>query len=125
MISNLEISAVRTEKDEDIRKYARRKIGRLDLYMSRHARKSVKAEVVLREEKIKARALYTVEVVLTMPGETISAKETTVNMYAAIDIVEEKLKSQLRRYKSTFSMKRGSREAIVRRLLGKIVPKRK
>jgi putative sigma-54 modulation protein len=125
MINNLEISTIHTQADEDLKKYARKKISKLDSYMPRHARKSTKAEITLKEAKLRSRKQYTFEVKLTLPGELITAKETTVNMYAAIDIVEEKLKAQLRRYKTTKSAKNGRKDLKVRALLGKIVPKRR
>ena len=64
--------------------------------MPKHARKSAHAEVKLKESKAKNKKQCTAEVTIFMPGEVITAKETTVNMYAAIDIVEEKLKAQLK-----------------------------
>jgi putative sigma-54 modulation protein len=42
---------------------------------------------------------YEVEVVMTVPDKVITAKDSTMNVLAAIDIVEEKLKRQLRKYK--------------------------
>jgi len=56
-----------------------------------------------------------------LPGETITAKETTVNIYAAIDIVEQKIKSQLRKYKSLNSDNNSKNEKKIRTFLGKIV----
>jgi putative sigma-54 modulation protein len=125
MIKSLEISTIHTEVDEDLKKYARKKISKLDAYMPKHARKSAKVEITLKEAHTKTRKQYTVEVLLTVPGEIITAKETTKNMYAAIDIVEEKLKAQLRRYKTTKSAKNGRKDIMVRAFLGKIVPKRR
>jgi len=124
MINKLEVSGIHTSDSKDIQKYARKKISKLDSYMSRHARKSAHAEVVLKEAKAKDKKQCTAEVTIYMPGEVISAKETTVNMHAAIDIVEEKLKTQLRRYKTVGSSKSGRQNIKVRALLGKIVRKK-
>lgn len=124
MIDKLEVSGTNTDATKDLQKYARKKISKLDSYMSRHARKSAHAEVMLKEHKAKDKKQCTAEVTIYMPGETITAKETTVNMYAAVDIVEEKLKTQLRRYKSQNMSQNGRRSAPVRRLLGKIVRKK-
>ncbi len=99
MISKLEISASGLELTDDIRKYVDKKIGRLDRFMSKHARKSVHAEVKLKQEKSKKKDKLMAEVILHLPGDTITAKESTLNIYAAIDIVEAKLKNQLKRYK--------------------------
>lgn len=101
MIEKLEIGGVHTKLDEDIKKYARKKIGKLDQYMGRHARKSAHAEVKLIEEKIKTRKQCTCEVILHLPKDTITVRETTLNMFAAVDIVETKLKNLLKKYKDT------------------------
>jgi putative sigma-54 modulation protein len=124
MIKKIEIAGIHTEADKEIRKYVTKKIAKLDVYLPKHARKSAHAEVKLEESKLKTRKQCTAEVTLFIPGEVITAKETTVNMYAAIDIVEEKLKTQIRRYKSLSSSTKNGRGAQVRAFLGKIVRKK-
>ena len=124
MIKKLEVTGIHTDASNDIQKYVKKKIAKLDSYMPRHARKSAHAEVRLKEAKAKNKKECSCEVTLYVPGEAITAKETTVNMYAAIDIVEEKLKTQLRRYKEQNSAKNGRNDAKVRRFLGKIVRKK-
>ena len=109
MIKKLEFVDVHTEANEDVQKYVNKKIAKLDSYMPRHARKSAHAEVRLKESKSKDKKQCTAEVTIFVPGEVITAKETTVNMYAAIDIVEEKLKAQLRKYKAQSSEKQSGR----------------
>jgi putative sigma-54 modulation protein len=124
MISKLEISATSGEVDKDIKKYVEKKIGKLDGYMPRHARKSAHAEVKLKESKVKNLKQSTAEVILFVPGEQLQAKETTLNMYAAIDIVEEKMKSQLKKYKDLHKKAARENGGRIRRALGKIVPSR-
>ena len=99
MIAKIDTSGINLELSEDIKKYIQRKIGRLDKYMSRHARKSVHAEVKLRQTNNRLGNKYECEVLLHVPGEIIQAKESTLNMFAAVDIVEAKLRNQLRKYK--------------------------
>jgi ribosomal subunit interface protein len=99
MIQKIDIKGVHTTVDQDLQKYLYKKIGRLDHYMPRHARPSVHAEIWLKESKAKDKKQFTCEVTMHMPHENISTKETTMNMYAAIDIVEAKLKQQLQKYK--------------------------
>lgn len=115
MIQKLEITGVHYEVDEDLKKYVSKKIGRLDLFMSAHARKSVHAEVKLKEGKAKAKRELTCEVILHLPKDTITVKESTINMYAAVDVVEAKLKTQLKKYKEMHS-----RERFHKRLLARI-----
>ena len=42
---------------------------------------------------------YEVEVLLHVPDKTLTAKDSTMNVLAATDIVEAKLVAQLKRYK--------------------------
>jgi putative sigma-54 modulation protein len=121
MINKVEVVGIHADASKDIQKYVKKKISKLDSYMPRHARKSAHAEVRLKESNSKDKKQCTVEVVLYVPGEILTAKETTVNMYAAIDIVEEKLKSQLRKYKAQNSEKHtGRKRAKIRAVWAKI-----
>ncbi len=106
MIERLDISGVHTEATDDLKKYVARKVGKLDRFISRHARESVHAEVKLKEGKAKDKNERTCEVIMHLPGETITVKETTINMFAAIDIVETKLRGQLKKYKELHSSPR-------------------
>jgi putative sigma-54 modulation protein len=101
MIKKLEINGVHTTVNEDLKKYISKKIGKLDRYLPRHARESVHIETLIKESKLKARKQFTCEVVMYLPKATITLKETTVNPFAAVDIVEERLKNQLKKYKET------------------------
>jgi putative sigma-54 modulation protein len=111
----LEISGVHTYLDPKIKKYVRTKVMKLEKYMPKHARESAHAEVFLKEKKVKAKKECACEVVLHLPKDTIRIEETTMNMYAAVDIVEAKLKNQLKKYKETHSSLR-----IHKRVLAKI-----
>ena len=99
MINKMEIQGVNLKIDANLRKYAEKKIGKLDKYIPRHARDSVHVKVYLKERVIKTKKECTCEVMLVLPKESINTKESTINMYAAIDIVETKLKNQLKKYK--------------------------
>ncbi len=99
MIQKFEIQGVHYEIDENLRKYVTKKIGGLDHYISKHNRDSVHAEVTLKEGKAKNHTRCTCEVTMYMPNETINISESALNMFAAVDIVEAKLKQQLRKYK--------------------------
>lgn len=102
MIKHIDITGHKVEVSEDLNKYIIKKVSKLDRYMPRHARKSVHAEVKMTEttaSKNKSSNKYECEVILHLPGEQMTAKESTLNMFAAVDIVETKLKNQLRKYK--------------------------
>jgi putative sigma-54 modulation protein len=99
MIAKIDTSGINLDLSDDIKKYIDRKIGRLDKFIPRHARKSVHAEAKLRETNNRLGNKYECEVILHVPGGTIQAKEATLNMFAAVDIVEAKLRNQLTKYK--------------------------
>ncbi len=101
MIKKLEINGVHMTVGDDLKKYVNKKVGGLEKYVPRHARKSVHVEVKLKEGKVKAREERTCEVIMYLPNEVFTVSETTVNMFAAVDIVEEKLKKLLHKYKET------------------------
>jgi len=99
MIKSIEITGIKYNLDETTKKYVNKKIGRLDRYLPRHARKSVTAEVKLRQVNRDHGNKYEVEVVLSVPDKMITATDSTGNMLAAVDIVEAKIVAQLRKYK--------------------------
>ena len=114
MIQKLEISGVHTVTTDDLKKYITKKIGRLDHYMPKRAKASAHAEVLVKEAKAKDKNKCTCEVILYLPNETITVKEATVNMFAAVDIVEAKLKNQLKKYKETHTSPKLHRRLIAR-----------
>lgn len=115
----LEIDGIHNIANKDLHRYIVKKIGSLDKYIPRHARKSAHAHVQLKEQKVKDKKECMCEVVLHLPNENITAKEATMNMFAAVDIVEEKIKSQLRKYKDKSKPARGVRlRRILRKLRG-------
>ena len=101
MIKKLEINGVHAEVDKKLHDYVVKKIGKLDRYMSRQVRESVHIEVFLKERKIKAKKECICEVIIHLPKEKLATKEATMIMFAAVDIVEAKLKNLLKKYKDT------------------------
>ncbi|MDN5275976.1 MAG: hypothetical protein JWN33_625 [Candidatus Saccharibacteria bacterium] len=101
MISLVDIVGIKYEVDDTTKKYITKKIARLDRYLPRHARKSATAEVRLREVNRDHGNKYEAEVIINLPDKQLVATDCTVNMLAAIDIVEAKIMAQLHRYKET------------------------
>jgi putative sigma-54 modulation protein len=99
MITQVDITGVKYDIDETTRKYVIKKVGRLDRYLPRHARKSATADVKLKEVNRANGNKYEAEIILSVPDKVLTAKDTTVNMLAAVDIVEAKIATQLRKYK--------------------------
>lgn len=107
MIKHIDVSASQKTYviTEDLVKYIQKKIGKLDKHMMRKNREAARADVKLRESTGKGGKKCTCEVILHIPGSGIklTASETTINMFAAVDIVENKLQNQLKRYKEKHS----------------------
>jgi ribosomal subunit interface protein len=100
MITQVEITGVGAyTADDATKKYIRKKIGNLERLAPRHARKSMRAEVKIAEVNRDKGNKYEVEVILAVPGRVLTAKDSTMNVLAATDIVEAKLAAQLRKYK--------------------------
>lgn len=115
MIKSITISGVKHAPDEQTKKYVMKKIGNLDRFLPRHARKSVTAEVKLKEVNRDHGNKYEAEVILRVPDKRITAKDSTVNILAAIDIVELKLANQLRKYKDSHSVHLGKKRGVLSR----------
>lgn len=98
MINSIDITGVRYTPDEITKRYVRKKIGALDRYLSRHARKTVSVEVKLKQVDRAHGNKYECSVIMHVPDQTLTASDTTLNMLAAIDIVEEKMRTQLKKY---------------------------
>lgn len=99
MIASIDITGIKYNVTEKTQKYIMEKVGKLDRFVPMHARKSMAADVKLRQVNQDHGNKYEAEVILKVPEKTIIAKDSTMNIFAAIDIVEAKLIAQLRKYK--------------------------
>ncbi len=99
MIRNLDFHSVHTSLDEKLKQYISHKLDGLDKYVSPFARRSMRIEIFAKENKTHGAKRYEFEAVTHLPKEIIRIREETDNMQAAVDIVEEKLKQALMRYK--------------------------
>lgn len=115
MIENVDITGVGTYRADDLtKKYIRKKIGSLDRLAPRHARKSIRAEVKIAEVNRDKGNKYEVEVLVHIPEKTVTAKDSTMNVLAATDIVEAKIANQLRKYKENHIPHVGRRKLLDR-----------
>jgi len=114
MIEAIDITGVRYDVDVTTRKYIAKKVGRLDRYLPKHARKSVTAEVKLKEVNRDHGNKYEAEIILNVPDRVLMAKDSTLNVLAAVDIVEAKLVTQLRKYKQAIVPHVGRRGVLSR-----------
>jgi len=116
MINRIEVTGINIELGTDIKKYIQRKIGRLDRYIPKKARQSVHAEVKIWQTNAKNNDKYECEIILHVPEQQLMAKESTLNMFAAVDIVESKMKTQLHKYKEQHEAQHIGHQSLLARL---------
>ncbi|HSX14383.1 MAG TPA: ribosome-associated translation inhibitor RaiA [Candidatus Saccharimonadales bacterium] len=99
----LHITSKNYDLGDDVVAYVERKIGRLDRYLPRNSR-DLSGQVILElDPSGREDNKFVCEAIIELPGPNAHAKEATLNIYAAIDIVEAKLKVQIRKYKDKHS----------------------
>ncbi|MBI2797898.1 ribosome-associated translation inhibitor RaiA [Candidatus Saccharibacteria bacterium] len=102
----IQLSGRQYEIDKNLRKYVETKLGKLDKYMPRaHQAVAMRVEV-FRDPSGREDNRYKVTAVLEVPGPDLVAETATINPHSAVDIVEAKLKDQIRRYKDKSVPKR-------------------
>lgn len=91
-----------------LREYAREKLGRITRYFD-HVQE---AQVVLSvERRASAGTAQVVEVTVRGDGIVLRGEEASPDMYASIDLVAEKLRKQIERYRSKFIDRRRNAES--------------
>lgn len=111
-----EITAVKYPLDKETKKYVRQKIAGLDRFLNPRLRQSAFVKVVLTEKDGEGDNRYICEAILNLPKEQIMAKEGTTNMFGSIDLVEEKLRVQLLKYKGKLLSTRDRTRRTIARL---------
>jgi putative sigma-54 modulation protein len=114
MLQKFEISGVHTEISDNLRKYITRKLGRMDRYLPKQTRDSAHLEVRLKESKANGKKQCTCDVVLHLPHDTIKISDSTLNMFAAVDIIHAKLKHQIEKYKESHTDPKRRRHLLAR-----------
>jgi putative sigma-54 modulation protein len=127
MIENIAITGSKVEVTPELEKYIQKKIGKLDKRLKRTVRNDIRADVKLQEAQSKKNGKRcTCEVILHIPGATLTAVESTMNMFAAVDIVETKLQNQLKKHKEKHSLSDDKhKNSRARRLLGRLTKTKK
>ena len=121
MIDKIDISGNNYRVEEPLRKYASKRLGKLDRYLPRGFKKDVVAKVVVTEignSKNKSEK-YEISAALEIPGgKVIAARDECSNVFAGMDLVEAKLLGQIRRYKLEMQphrQKKGFRNLFIKR----------
>ena len=89
---NLVISGKNLDITEGLRSAIEEKIGKLERYFT----DTTEVHVTLSTEKNRQK----IEITIPMKGSIIRAEESSSDMYVSIDLVEEVIERQLRKYKN-------------------------
>lgn len=100
MINKIELSGHNYKVSESFQKYVNKRIGKLDKFLPRGNKKDVLVKVNVTEVDRTHGNKYEVSAAMEVPGgKVITARDECSNVFAGIDIIEAKLKGQIRRYK--------------------------
>jgi len=100
MIDNIEISGVKYKVEDALRKYATKRLGHLDKFLPKKNRKDVVMHVVIKQVNRAHGNKYEISVAMDVPGgKLLTAKDEAGNVFAGIDILEAKLRGQVRKFK--------------------------
>lgn len=97
---NIHVTFRHMETTEALKEYAIEKVSKIKKYLDA----PVDVHVVLSVEKFR----HIAEVTFTINGFVVKGQEETEDMYAAIDMVMDKIERQVRRYKEKLKDKRSS-----------------
>lgn len=89
---NLHITGRNLEVTPAIRQYIESKIGRLD----KHFDSIIDAQVILSTERVK----HTAEITLRVAGKDLHCSDSEESLYAAIDLLADKVERQIIKHKS-------------------------
>lgn len=119
MIEKIEITGNDYKVEDGFRKYVEKRIGKLDRYLPRGAKKDVVAKVQVSEIGKTRGDKYEISVSMELTGgKTLAAKDECTNVFAGVDLVEAKLTGQIRRYKLEMQphrQKRSLKSLFIRR----------
>ncbi len=87
----IQVTFRHVEPSEAVKEYAREKVGKLEKYLDG----PVEANVTLSVEKHR----HDADVIVMASGLKIHGRETTGDLFSAIDLVMDKLEKQVKRYR--------------------------
>ena len=101
MIDKIEITGNDYKIEDGFRKYVEKRMGKLDRYLPRGSKKDVVLKLIVSEISNKGKGdKYEIAVAMEIPGgKVIAARDECSNIFAGVDLVETKVKGQIRRYK--------------------------
>lgn len=100
MIDKIELTGNNFKIDDNFKKYAEKRIGKLDKYLPRGCKKDVVVKIMVTETDKAHGEKFEVSVAMDIPGgKVLAAKDDCTNVFAGIDLVEAKLAGQIRKFK--------------------------
>ena len=100
MIETIEITGNDYKVEEGLRRYAEKRLGKLDKYLPKESKKGAIIRVVVAQIGKGKTDKYEITASMELTGgKTIAAKDECTNVFAGVDLVEAKLTGQIRRYK--------------------------
>ncbi|MCL1839945.1 ribosome-associated translation inhibitor RaiA [Candidatus Saccharibacteria bacterium] len=101
MIENIEVSGVKYKVEETLRKYTVKRLGHLDKFLPKKNRKDVVMRVVVKQVNRPHGNKYEISVAVDVPGgKMMTARDEAGNVFAGVDILEAKLRGQVRKFKA-------------------------
>ena len=100
MIEKIEITGNGYKVEDGFRKYVEKRVGKLDRYLPRGYKKDVVVKIIVTEIGKTKGDKYEISVAMEIPGgKVIAARDECSNIFAGVDLVETKIRGQIRRYK--------------------------
>lgn len=107
--------------NKELKSYINRKLASLDKYLPREHKNGQMRVEIFKDPSGKEDNKYQCKAHLDIPSGNIVAHVATMNPHSAIDIVEEKLKLQIRKYKDRYKPRHIGFKAV----LNKIRPRKR
>jgi putative sigma-54 modulation protein len=107
--------------DEKLKNYIEKKFSSLDKYLPREHKNGQMRVEIFKDPSGKEDNRYQCRAHLDVPAGNIVAHVATMNPHSAVDIVEEKLKLQIRKYKDKYK----PRHIGFKTVIDKIKPKKR
>ena len=101
---HIDITFKNVDPSEALKDYATKRLSKIGKYIDRPA----EAHVVLSVEKIRHKA----EVTLNADGVIVNAVEITEDLYAAIDMVMDKVERQIKKHKQKLQERKGQARTV-------------
>ncbi len=96
---------------EALKDYAEKKIGKIDHFFTEGITNG-KVEMVYHKTKSPEKSCEA-KVIIHVHGAILSAREENSDMYAAIDLLFEKIEKQLKKYKDKLKDRKGEKISVV------------